>query len=74
MLLLKSLSAIRTQNYWVFGLFPSSGILETTKHNVSETGSVSVLRCGWKTSSQVGPLGRVNLNHRTTPLRFITDI
>jgi hypothetical protein len=24
--------------------FPSSGILETRKHNVSETGSVSVLR------------------------------
>jgi hypothetical protein len=27
-----------TQNYWVFGLFPSSGILETRKHDVSETG------------------------------------
>jgi hypothetical protein len=34
------------QNYWVFGLRPSSGILETRKHNVSETGSVSVLRLG----------------------------
>jgi hypothetical protein len=33
-----------TQNYWVFGLRPSSGILETRKHNVSETGFVSVLR------------------------------
>jgi hypothetical protein len=33
-----------TQNYWVLGLFPSSGILETRKHDVSETGSVSVLR------------------------------
>jgi hypothetical protein len=33
-----------TQNYWVFGLCPSPGILETRKHNVSETGSVSVLR------------------------------
>jgi hypothetical protein len=32
-----------TQNYWVFGLFPSSGILENRKH-VSETGYVSVLR------------------------------
>jgi hypothetical protein len=29
---------------WVFGLCPSSGILETRKHNVSETGTVSVLR------------------------------
>jgi hypothetical protein len=33
-----------TQNYWVFGLFPSSGILETRKHDVSEIGSVSVLK------------------------------
>jgi hypothetical protein len=23
------------QTYWVFGLFPSSGILETRKHDVS---------------------------------------
>jgi hypothetical protein len=33
------------QNYWGFGLFPSSSILGTRKHDVSETGSVSVLRC-----------------------------
>jgi hypothetical protein len=33
-----------TQNYWVFGLCPSSSILETRKRRVSETGSVSVLR------------------------------
>jgi hypothetical protein len=34
-----------TENYWVFGLCPSSRILETRKqHNVSETGSVSVFR------------------------------
>jgi hypothetical protein len=32
------------QNYWLFWTFPSSGILETRKHDVSETGSVSVLR------------------------------
>jgi hypothetical protein len=32
------------KNYLVFGLCPQSGILETRKHNVSETGSVSVLR------------------------------
>jgi hypothetical protein len=30
----------------VFVLLPSSGILRTIKHDVSETGSVSVLRCG----------------------------
>jgi hypothetical protein len=33
-----------TQNYWVFGPFPSSGIVENRKHDVSKTGSVSVLR------------------------------
>jgi hypothetical protein len=32
------------QDYWVFWTFPSSGILETREHDVSETGSVSVLR------------------------------
>jgi hypothetical protein len=42
-----------TQNYWVFELFPSSGILENRKHDVSETGSVSVLRWrGEKTPTQ----------------------
>jgi hypothetical protein len=34
------------QNYWVSGLRPSSGIVNTGKHNVSETGSASVLRRG----------------------------
>jgi hypothetical protein len=33
-----------TQNYWIFVLCPSSGILVTRKHDVSETGSVSALR------------------------------
>jgi hypothetical protein len=33
-----------TQNYLVFGLFPSSRILVNRKHDVLETGSVSVLR------------------------------
>jgi hypothetical protein len=28
-----------TQNYWVFGLCPSSGILETRKHNSILKGS-----------------------------------
>jgi hypothetical protein len=35
-----------TQNHWVSGLCASSGILNIRKHNVSETGSVSVLRLG----------------------------
>jgi hypothetical protein len=34
-----------TQNYWVFGLLLSSHILENRKHDVSETGSVSVHMC-----------------------------
>jgi hypothetical protein len=33
-----------TQNYWVSGPNPPPGILNTRKHNVSETGTVSVLR------------------------------
>jgi hypothetical protein len=34
------------QRYWVFGLCPSSGFFlnNNEKHNVPETGSVSVLR------------------------------
>jgi hypothetical protein len=35
---------VDSQNYWIFGRCPSYGILETRKHNVSEAGSVSVLR------------------------------
>jgi hypothetical protein len=35
-----------TQNHWVFGFYPSSGIPKTRKHNVSETASVSILRWG----------------------------
>jgi hypothetical protein len=51
------------QNYWVFGLCPSSRILKTRNRNVSETGSVSVLRWGGETPTLLGPLGRANLNH-----------
>jgi hypothetical protein len=32
------------QYYWVFGRFPSSGILENRKRDVSENEFVSVLR------------------------------
>jgi hypothetical protein len=52
-----------THNCWVFGLCPSSSILKTRKLNVSETGSVSILRWGGKTPTQLGPLERANLNH-----------
>jgi hypothetical protein len=33
-----------TQNYLCFGLCPSSGVLETIKHNITETGFVSFLK------------------------------
>jgi hypothetical protein len=46
------------QNFWVFGLLPSSGILETKIHDVSETGSVSVLRWKGETPTELGPLER----------------
>jgi hypothetical protein len=50
------------QNYWVFGLFPLFGILGIRRQDVSETGSVPILRCGGKTPTQLGPLDRANLN------------
>jgi hypothetical protein len=35
----------KTQDYWVFGLCPSSSILKDTKeHSISEIGSVSIFR------------------------------
>jgi hypothetical protein len=60
-----------TQNCWVFGLCPLTGILEARKHNVSETGFVSVLSDG-ETPTPLGPLQSDNLNHWTTPVRFTT--
>jgi hypothetical protein len=48
-----------TQNYWVFGLCPSSGILDTRKHNVSETGSVFVLRLVGGDTYSVGSLRKI---------------
>jgi hypothetical protein len=50
--------AYHIQNYWVFGLFPSSGILGTRKHDVSETGSVSILKCGGEDTYSVGSIGQ----------------
>jgi hypothetical protein len=51
-----------TQHYLVFGLCPSSSVVKTREHNVSETGSVSVLKWIGDTSL-LGPLETVNLNH-----------
>jgi hypothetical protein len=54
----------RSQNYWVFGLFPSSGILKTRKLDVSETGLFSSSGEG-ETPTLLGSLERANLNHWT---------
>jgi hypothetical protein len=50
------------QNYWVFGLCPSSGILETRKRFKNWISFRSQVR-GEKTRTLVGPLGGANLNH-----------
>jgi hypothetical protein len=58
-----------TQNYWVSGPCPLSEILNFGKHNISETGSVSLLRLGGggETATHLGPLKRVNLDHWCPP-------
>jgi hypothetical protein len=49
-----------TRNYWVFGLRSSSGIRKELKeHNVSETGSVSVLRLGVGDTYSVGYIRKI---------------
>jgi hypothetical protein len=56
------------QSYWAcFVLHPSSYMWKTKKyHNVSETGSASVLRwMGQDNPTQLGPLERASLNHWT---------
>jgi hypothetical protein len=55
-----------TPEYWVSGICPLSGILNTGKHNVSETGSVSFIRCEGGDTYSVGHLERASLYHRTT--------
>jgi hypothetical protein len=48
-----------TQNYWGPELFPLFRILKSRKHNVLETGSVSVLR--WlEEDTLLGPLERAD--------------
>jgi hypothetical protein len=44
------------QHRWVSGLYPSSGIIITGKHNVSETGSISILIGGEGDTCSVGSL------------------
>jgi hypothetical protein len=66
-------NSIMGQKYSVFGLFPSSGILGARKHDVSETGSVSVLRCAGKTPAQLGLLERDIVGVLPPHLRTKTD-
>jgi hypothetical protein len=56
------------QSYWAcFGLYPSSCMWETKDHNVSEAGSVSVLRwMGQDKPTQLDPLERASLNRLRT--------
>jgi hypothetical protein len=54
------------QNQWVSGICLSSGILNTRKHNVSETGSVRFsFRVRGGRHTPLGPLERANPNHQT---------
>jgi hypothetical protein len=69
------------QSYWAcFGLHPSSCMWKTKYHNVSKTGSVSVLRwMGQDKPTQLGPLERASLNlynihHRQNPFKSICCI
>jgi hypothetical protein len=43
-------------NYWGSGLCPSSRILRTRKHNILETGSLSMLRRREEDTYSVGSL------------------
>jgi hypothetical protein len=59
-----------TQDYWVFGLCPSSGILEATKHNVSETGSVSILSWGMKGTYSTGSIRKSKPRSQDNPFQY----
>jgi hypothetical protein len=52
-----------TQNYWGFGLFSSSNILQNRNYNVSEKCIYFRPQVGWKTPTKVSPLERADLNH-----------
>jgi hypothetical protein len=55
-----------TYDYWVFWTFPSSGILETRKHDISETGCFrpQVKLGGNKTPTQLGPFEKERSSDR----------
>jgi hypothetical protein len=59
-----------TQNHWVSGLCPSFRILNARKHNVSETGSVSVFRGGERDIYSVGFLRKSYQSSCLPPLTW----
>jgi hypothetical protein len=67
-------STWRIQNHYVSGIRPSSGILNTIKHNVSETGLLPSSDAGRETPTLLGPLERANLNHWITGLVNYWDV
>jgi hypothetical protein len=59
------------QNYWVFGCFSASGILGNKKHDVSETGSVSVLWFVGKTPKRRVYPGSILIVQSKNPVNLI---
>jgi hypothetical protein len=56
---------ILSENHWLYGLWPSSGILTAKKHNVSELDMFQSLREWRETPTLLYPLEKPNLNHWT---------
>jgi hypothetical protein len=51
-----------TQKHWIFGLCPSSSIVQNTKeHKASETGCFRPQVRGWEIAALQGPLERADL-------------
>jgi hypothetical protein len=69
-----SRTCFNTQNYWVFGLCPSSGILETRKHNVSRTGYVSVLRWEGEDPYSVGSRRVIEVSYNRLTIYRLTQL
>jgi hypothetical protein len=63
-----------TWNYWVFGLFPSSGILENRKHDFWKLDLFPSSDERGKTPTQLSPLEKANLNQPTLAHYFATHI
>jgi hypothetical protein len=54
------------QNYWASRLCPSSGILDTRKQRFGNwIYFCPQVKGGGETPTQLGPLERANINHRT---------